>query len=464
MKKILLAVFTVFTLQIQAQNIAKVPQKAVQCWKQIEFGGGHIIGIKNDGTLWTCGANTAGQLGDGTTINKSVPLQVGTDNDWEAVSANHQTNLALKTDGTIWAWGDNFYGQITGGSNPQTTPIQIGTDTDWKTISCGGNHMLAIKDNGTLWVWGGNSFGALGLGNTTTVLSPTQLGVANDWAVISTGSSTSYAIKTDGTLWVCGNNQSGEMGNGTGVGNNAGGPSVLVPTQIGGNDWKDVDAGGQHVIAQKNDNTLWSWGINGFGELGDNTMVTRSFPMQIGTDAWTSFSAGNGSCAGTKADGKLYAWGINYQGIGIKEPTLVNDDTDWDKTLSSGQTYYLAVKTNGNMYAWGGNDVGQLGLGDTVVHPQPTFFDNMCVETAGLNDNALSQITLYPNPTYNTLTLENAENLILENLSVTDMTGKLALSQKGNDHWINVEALPAGIYFLNVSAQEGVQHLKFVKE
>ncbi|RDI11935.1 T9SS type A sorting domain-containing protein [Flavobacterium sp. AG291] len=456
MKRFLLVLVTVFTLQTYAQ-----------CWKQIEFGMLYGIGIKDNGTLWAWGDNEYGKLGDGTIVDKTSPIQVGAATNWKTISAGGSTSLGLKTDGTLWAWGENLMGQIPGTSNSsQTTPKKIGTATDWKKISSGGSHMLAIKENGTLWAWGYNDSGALGLGNTQQVGSPQQVGTATDWVAISAaGYGTSFAIKSDGTLWSWGNNEYGQLGNGAMNGNNVGGPNVLVPTQVGtDSDWKAIDAGSLHVVAQKNDNTLWSWGDNSFGCLGNGTTIDSSVPMQIGTDTWTSFSVGDSAGNGTKIDGKLYKWG--FQDLtAVSTPIVVNQNTEWGKTIASGGGNNCAVKLNGELYMSGVNTFGQLGLGDTTNHTIPVFFGTMCEEaTAGLNDNTLSQITLYPNPTSSTLTIANAEMLNIENLSVTDMTGKLVLSQKGNNPEINVEVLPAGIYFLNVSTQEGVQHLKFVKE
>jgi alpha-tubulin suppressor-like RCC1 family protein len=470
MKKLLLAVLTLVALQTQAQNSVGESQRSVQCWKHIEFGMGHALGLKNDGTLWSWGNNDSGELGDGTTVDKLVPAQIGAGASWKAISAGYSMNLALKSDGTMWVWGNNYYGQIAGGSNPQTTPLQVGIANDWKTIASGDYHMLAIKEDGTLWVWGYNGYGAaLGLGSDyENVASPTQLGTANDWVAIATGHYSSYAIKSNGTLWAWGWNNVGQIGNGAMDGNSSGGPDVVVPTQIGADtDWKMVDPGGQHVIAQKNDNTLWSWGACSFGELGDGSFASRSTPQQMSSDTWLSFSAGNGTSSGVKTNGKLYRWGFEA-GIGNMPPAYapveIGTDTDWSLSLATGQSFYCAAKSDGEIYMRGSNSVGQLGLGDTVNHPELIFFDTMCVVTAGLNDNTLAPIVVYPNPTATTLTLANAENLRIEKLQVIDVAGKTIITQNSNNTQLDVQQLPAGMYFLRISAKEGVQYLKFIKE
>ena len=132
---------------------------------QIAAGSYHTLAIKSDGTLWAWGYNYSGQLGDGTTSNKTTPVQIGTGTNWSQIAAGGYHTLAIKSDGTLWAWGYNSYGQLgdgaSGGGNYKTTPVQIGTGTNWSQIAAGGYHTLAIKSDGTLWAWG-NYYGQLG--------------------------------------------------------------------------------------------------------------------------------------------------------------------------------------------------------------------------------------------------------------------------------------------------------------
>jgi len=125
---------------------------ATGCWKEISAGGSHTVAIKNDGTLWAWGSNSRGQLGDGTTVDKNTPIQIGTDTDWSIVRAGRQDfNLAIKTDGTLWAWGNNDGGQLGDDTTvDKNSPIQIGSDTNWSSISGGFYFSVALKSNGTL--------------------------------------------------------------------------------------------------------------------------------------------------------------------------------------------------------------------------------------------------------------------------------------------------------------------------
>jgi hypothetical protein len=384
MKKLLLALITLITIQSQAQ-----------CWKQLQTEGSFTLGIKPDGTLWSWGYNYYGQLGDGTTINKSTPAQVGTATNWYYITTGMGSVMALKTDGTIWAWGNNSYGQLAPGNSSVTTPIQVGSGNDWKSIAISGYHMLAIKNDGTLWAWGYNWHGGLGLGTTQNAALPTQVGTDNNWSAISLGamSSSSYALKTDGTLWSWGTNDSGQLGNGAMISsNNPGGPDVLVPTQVGsGTNWKAVSAGTQYVIAQKNDNTLWTWGNNAVWQLGDATITGKSLPQQIGTDTWISFDASNSFSVGVKSNGTLHQWGsYNYPSTIFFTPTQVTTDTNWVSVKGGGLGCSMAEKANKQIMVWGKNSTGELGLGNTNPYTAMTFFGEMCAEVIPGNQNGLN--------------------------------------------------------------------------
>lgn len=155
-------------------------------WVAISAGQNFSLALKNDGTLWAWGNNQNGQLGIGTTVNQSAPVQVGNDTNWSKISAaKNNFALAIKNDGTLWAWGRNDYGYLGLGNNSTpNVPTQVGTSNDWTAISSGINHTLALKSNNTLWAWGRNSYGELGNNSTTISSSPIQIGVENDWQYV----------------------------------------------------------------------------------------------------------------------------------------------------------------------------------------------------------------------------------------------------------------------------------------
>jgi len=262
-------------------------------WSNIGAGDYHSLAIKTDGTLWTWGYNAEGQLGDGTTTHKSSPTQIGGLTNWSSIDGGYYYSMAIKTDGTLWGWGQTQYrGEIGDGTNiDKSSPVQIGNLTDWAKISCSSNHSLAIKTDGTLWTWGCNTYGELGLNDLIHRSSPVQIGSLTDWSEIASASPFSLAIKTDGTLWGWGRNLSGQLGKGDTTLRSS-------PVQIGSlTDWSKFPKKIVRitVFAIKTDGTLWGWGNNTYGILtGETTTTSKSSPIQIGslTD-WCSVSVGD---------------------------------------------------------------------------------------------------------------------------------------------------------------------------
>ena len=298
---------------------------ATTAWKQVAVGDQFAVGIRagtgsssTGGTMWAWGLNNNGQLGQKNLINSSVPKQVGTDATWVAVSAGKYHVLALKADGTLWAWGRNSEGQL--GDTTllgRQEPVKVGgtdkTNTAvWIAFAAGGTHSLGIQKDGTLWTWGDNTNGQLGnaTSGSTPVSTPAKIGTAT-YNLVSAGANHSMAIATTGTLWGWGGNSNGQLGN------NTTGGTVTAPRQISpDSDWNLVSAGGLHTLAVRKDGTLWAWGANLDGQLGDGTGTDDAIsPRQIGLDrTWVAISAGDGHSAGLKADNSLWTWGRNTDG------------------------------------------------------------------------------------------------------------------------------------------------------
>jgi alpha-tubulin suppressor-like RCC1 family protein len=266
---------------------------ALTTWLTVASGNYHSMAIKTDGTLWTWGNNEQGRLGLGNTTNVSSPVQVGVLTNWASVAdGSDGWTAAIKTDGTLWTWGRNYAGGLgLGDETNRSSPVQVGALTNWLRVAAGCFQGVAIKTDGTMWSWGRNAYGTLGLGNTTNRSSPIQIGALTTWSNISSGRNHTLAVKTDGTLWVWGDN-SGIGGGRLGLGDQERRSS---PTQVGAlTTWLQVSGGRYHSMAIKTNGTLWTWGRNAYGELGEGSINTNvSSPLQVGSlTNWSSVAAG----------------------------------------------------------------------------------------------------------------------------------------------------------------------------
>ncbi len=311
-----------------------------QCWQSIGRIDGDSLStcfaIKEDGTLWAWGLNDYTHYGNGTTISSPIPVQISIESNWKSVTYDQSHAFGIKTNGTLWAWGSsgNGSGLGDGTTNSSLIPIQIGVETQWKSISAAWGYTGAIKDNGTIWVWGG------------TDLLPFQIGIATDWVSIYLFYGTGLAIKTDGTLWKTVWSNSGvpshsfeQIGIETMFksvdenyviktdgslwyySNMSSGNLTQVGVQVGTqNDWVYLSTG-EYIshYCIKLDGTLWS--------LSGNSAT------QVGLDTnWKDITVGNNSYIGLKTDGTIYTWGINFCGqlgngsVGdvVINPTLMN--------------------------------------------------------------------------------------------------------------------------------------------
>ena len=284
-------------------------------WLQLAAGDDHTCARKTDGTLWCWGSNTDGQLGDGNIGAKASPVQVGALGTLVAeVAAGVGHTCARKTDGTLWCWGQNFQGQLGDGDIvDKASPVQVSAlGTLVAEIAAGRLHTCARKTDGTLWCWGSNIDGQLGDGTAGNKPSPVQVGALGTLvAEVAAGVGHTCARKTDGTLWCWGLNFQGQLGDGT-TGDKS------SPVQVGalGTLVAEIAAGNLHTCARKTDGTLWCWGNNDHGQLGDGTSKSKSSPVQVGalgTLVAEVAAGGNHTCA-RKTDGTLWCWGTDGTG------------------------------------------------------------------------------------------------------------------------------------------------------
>ena len=330
--------------------------------------------------LWMWGFANDGRLGDNSLINKSSPVQTAScGTNWRSVSAGAQHSAAIKSDGTLWLWGLGIGGRLGDNTNAvsQSSPVQtLSGGNNWKNVSVGADHTAAIKTDGTLWLWGVNTNGNLGRNSIISASSPVQtISGGTNWQSVSIGSFHSAGIKTDSTLWVWGLGTNGRLGT-----NDVISRSSPVQTISAGTDWKQVNLGTQHSAAIKGDGTLWLWGYNGAGRLGTNNIVDASSPVQTisGGTNWRSASIGGYHSAAIKTDGSLWAWGNNTNGR-VGDGTATNRSSpvqtiiggnNW-RSLSAGTSHTAAIKADGTLWLWGGNACGQLGINSVVNQSIP---------------------------------------------------------------------------------------------
>ena len=339
------------------------------------------------------GKNTSGLLGQNDTTQRSSPVQVpGTT--WQYLSHTSGANdtnhvFATKTDGTLWTWGNCGNGQL--GQNSEvhrSSPIQLPGEWDGKNMIASGGSSFGIKTDGTLWAWGRNTsgYGRLGLNNKTSYSSPAQI-PGTTWSQIAANGFATMATKTNGTLWTWGNGNVGQLG----INNQT---NYSSPKQVPGTTWSILDnqmsGGNNWQTAIKTDGTLWVWGYNNKGQLGQGEVGTgagglggaKSSPVQVGSDTtWSKIISTNGGAAAIKTDGTLWAWGDNNYGLlgqnqapaqlaALSSPTQITGTT-WANVHTNKQSI-IAVKTDGSLWSWGYNGNGQLGIDNTTAYSSPT--------------------------------------------------------------------------------------------
>ena len=287
----------------------------------ITLGEYHTCAVKTDGSVWCWGRNWNGQLGNDTNTSSSTPVQVKIDADRTldgvtAVTANEAHSCALTTAGAVYCWGSNWQGRLGDGTyiDRRVATQATGMAAGVAKVTAGKGHTCVLKSNGQVWCWGRNWSGQVGDGTTTERTSGVQITWPTQPAPLITdivcGEEFTCVITAAGGAWCFGENGYGQLGDDTITDHGTPAPVTGMETGIA-----DVEAGAQHTCLIKTDGSLWCWGNNYYGRVGDGTATERHLPVAVMNmdDEVTGAGGGRPSTCGIRA-GLLYCWGYNYYG------------------------------------------------------------------------------------------------------------------------------------------------------
>ena len=439
-----------------------------QCFTKIACGESHVVATKTNNSLWGWGWGDSGSLANNSSFNEYEPFLMNATSNWSSISAGRYNSFGVKTDGTLWGTGGNLNGALgINSSNLNTTSlVQIGSATNWRQVSASSSFTLATKTDNTLWGWGQNDLYQMGNGTCCSDrLSPGQIGTDTDWklAIACTSARVGLAIKTNGTLW-------GWGGNGSGLIGESDISSRPYPTQIGtDSNWETLATGAAHALALKTDGTLWAWGEGFNGQTGDNLtpLFFRSSPRQVGTDTWIYIACGFQSSFGIKSDGTLWGWGRNDAGqlgdgttVERRLPVQIGTDSDW-VAVAAGYQHGVALKSNGALYTWGTNDFGQLGNGSTTPQPLPTYIA-VAGCTLGVDEVQRDAVAVYPNPSSGIVSINTTGGMV-KRVRVLNGLGQEVLPMMDlveDNTVVDLSGLMVGVYWMALEMGDGRQVVK----
>jgi len=335
----------------------------------VAAGGSHSVALGIDGKVYGWGNDSDGQLGLGRAVQTVIPqavvgLNLGPGSGKSRVVSGWGQNVSLRSDGTVWAWGVGYLGD--GAESNHSTPIQVPGLRDVIAVAGGDQHSVILKSDGTVWAWGSNVAGQLGDGTMTDRVSPALVQGLTGVVSIAAGQwGHTLVAKADGSVWAWGPNSEGQLGDGTTE-------NRLTPVQvIGLSGVTEVGAGEAHSMAVKSDGTVWTWGRNSSGQLGDGTNTERHTPQKVTSLSDVKYCVGGDShTLALTTNGTLWAWGSNGNNqlgdgtYGNRLSPVRVDGLDGVIAISA-TSHNMALKSDGTVWTWGYNFWGQIGNGTT---------------------------------------------------------------------------------------------------
>ena len=357
----------------QTVTLTPPPARGIRI-SQADGGYLHSAAVGSDGSLYTWGDNSRGQLGRDTADKQdSHPSKADTPAgvNFVHVSAGYGFSVALGSDGSLYSWGDNSRGQL-GRAVTSNTPanrpnkVEAPAGITFVQASAGGSHVVALSSDGNIYTWGDNSAGQLGrtVTSNTPADKPGKADTPADvtFTSVSAGQGHTVAVDTQGDVYTWGDNTHGELGRST----------TSIPADKPGKadtpagaTFTLASAGGSHSVAVSDDGGIYTWGNTANGRLGRDTSSTPADkPGKVETPAGITFtqaSAGGAHSIALGSDGSLYTWG-NSGKTSSDRPNKVDTPAGITFTqASAGASYCLALGSDGNLYSWGDNESGQLG-------------------------------------------------------------------------------------------------------
>lgn len=334
----------------------------------------HSFALNNQGEVWGWGLNNRGQLGDGTFTTRNTATRISALDGFSMISSGLTQNIGLRADGTVWTWGQDSYGI--------NLSLQAVAGLDHiVSISTGLGHFVALKEDGTVWTWGNNGFGQLGTGTINSSATPVQVSGLSSVVSIAGGYYNTMALKEDGTVWIWGDGSRGILGY-----NPTAEYKQLIPLQIQGlANIIQIDFSYMHGAALKKDGTVWTWGFNANGQLGNGSTYDAPAPAKVqNLSNIIKISSSYAHNLALTNEGEVWSWGDNAQGE-LGDGTIVQTrlvpvrsaHLEGIVDIEAAEFYSYAVKQDGSMWAWGINDDSQLGTGNVTLQRTRTLVNGI---------------------------------------------------------------------------------------